>query len=72
VLSPMFISEVAEDSIRGTLASGLFTLLHHQSINAHTAGAQAFLMDHTYAEWAITTRAQCVFVGANGCKFSRD
>jgi hypothetical protein len=38
---------------------------HHQPINVPTAGAQAFLMDYTKGERAITHHAGPVWVG--GC-----
>jgi hypothetical protein len=40
-------------------------LLHHQSINVPTAGAQAFLMDYSQEERAITHHASPVRIG--GC-----
>jgi hypothetical protein len=40
---------------------------HYQPINVPTAGVQAFLMDYTLGERAITTRAQRGLVGANDC-----
>jgi hypothetical protein len=51
---------------------------HHHPINVPTAGAQAFLMDYTYGERAITHHAGHNpprgprIVSANDCKCSRD
>jgi hypothetical protein len=45
--------------------------LHRHQPNVPTAGAQAFLMDETKTERAITHHAQCGLVGASDCKCSR-
>jgi hypothetical protein len=39
---------------------------HHQPIKDPTAGAQAFLMDYTQGEWAVTHHTGLVWVG--GCE----
>jgi hypothetical protein len=41
----------------------IFNFNHHQPINVPTAGAQAFFMDYTQEEWAITHHAGPVRVG---------
>jgi hypothetical protein len=38
---------------------------HHQPINVPTAGAQTFLIDYTYGEWAITYHVGPVRVGGS-------